>query len=255
MLLLAEFAAFALTAGRATIVIRSFLVALPLLVFIALCFAVSLLLLLYRAPEAFQVGREQRISPVPYPDYSGTAGELVEGTVLAQTFFVPPQEASDVPPDKSDEACLMIMLANYGGRENSGKCRVVIRSGGIETTGYIDYSRVADNKFHKICFESLRPSDVIGRTNRLELIADEGGTGSSITAWLSSDTRLGTAAVNGEETGKSLVFYMAVNRTNTRNIVIIMGLAITFSGLFTVLVRSGAGDRARDADQKGGNVA
>ncbi|MHA6689580.1 ArnT family glycosyltransferase [Devosia sp. A449] len=130
------------------------------------------------------------------------AGELTKGVSVEQTFTLSTDE--EIAISGQGTACVQLYSATYN-RGNSGMANVSISAPSWNFSGTLDYSGARDNSFATVC-GPVEHHPTRHTPPTIHIRGLEGETGTSITAWLTDDTSNGTAVINGQESGKSLIF-------------------------------------------------
>jgi hypothetical protein len=131
------------------------------------------------------------------------AGEIVSGLLIEQHFRVDDPMVS--APDAT-RPCMGLLLATYSDRRNRGRMTVTVTVDGLSESHSVAFRRVADNMRHMICLREIRFGHIRDAGGfELAIRGVKGRPGRSITAWLTAETRFGTARIDGEDTGASLL--------------------------------------------------
>ncbi len=140
------------------------------------------------------------------------AGEIIKGFEITQTLLLSKEKAELIRElqKSQDKLCLSLFLANYSNRVNKGSIELTLQQKETVFEHVIDMSSVKDNAFHEVCFSSGNFSGISAGDLVIKLAGLDGAPGSSITAWLTSDTKQGVAFINGVNSGKALRFAMAI---------------------------------------------
>lgn len=146
-------------------------------------------------------GEQQQINPRPLDDLS--AGKIFIQTVVSNSSIHTKKYELD------GQLCVELLLATHGDRDNSGTVKLTLTLDGNQHHRNIDMREVADNVFHRVCFDDLLINDFI-ESEKIELIIAgvDGEPGSSITSWTTTDTRYGSFAqeLPDDNVERSLVF-------------------------------------------------
>ena len=155
------------------------------------------------------------------------AGEIVSGLLIEQHFQVDDPMVS--APDAS-RPCLGLLLATYSDRKNRGRMTVTVTVDGLSESHSVDFRRVADNVRHMICVRKIRFEHMRDAGGfELAIHGVKGRPGRSITAWLTAETRFGSARIDGEDTDTSLL--VSLHERDFGRPVVIAGL-----GLFILML-------------------
>jgi hypothetical protein len=164
------------------------------------------------------------------PLRSVPAGELVDGVLVFQKGGAP---ASNLIAKLGRHLCFGIQFATYE-RKNRGKLKITWRQGEHADHWFARSAYVKDNEFKYFC-----PRKGIAAGQEFEIAMSSVGikSGHAPTAWLTEDTRLGTAMINGIDQKASLSLRFASYREVTlRHILSLDRGAYIFGWLISVLI-------------------
>lgn len=118
-------------------------------------------------------------------------GEISTNFQIEQTVNRESLIMDHLLPDSS-RVCLDLLLANWGGRSNTGSFAVDLLVDAELYTEIIPAKSVEDNVFHTICFDHLYIQTLYNhRDMRLILRGISSPNGAAITAWTTSDLSAG----------------------------------------------------------------
>lgn len=168
---------------------------------------------------ADQVAGSNLLNPVP-------AGEFVDRTWILQKGEIP---VLDAVAKHGRHLCFGIQFATYA-RTNRGNLQITWRQGGLVGEWIMRSAHIKDNEFKYFC-----PSKGIAAGRRFEIAIAGVGTkaGHAPTAWLTGDTRFGTATINGSEQKASLSLRFASFREVTTRHIIHLDRGAYFIGWLT----------------------
>jgi len=166
------------------------------------------------------------------------AGEIVQGFLLVQPVRLSAEEARCSREAAGPEArvCARLLLGTYANRKNVGSVRVTMTQPGLELVNVINMRSVRDGALNEVCFppgrfEGFSPSELALRVEGVN-----GASGSSITAMMSEEVGRGTALINGEESGKGLVFSLLVERPAPYVSKAVVALSVVYAIMIAILV-------------------
>jgi hypothetical protein len=166
------------------------------------------------------------------------AGEIVQGFLVVQPVRLSAEEARRSREAAGPEArvCARLLLGTYANRKNVGSVRVTVTQRGLELVNVINMRSVRDGALNEVCFppgrfEGFSPSDL---TLRVEGV--NGASGASITALLGENVDRGTALINGEDSGKALVFSLVVERPAPYVSKAVVALSVVYAIMIAILV-------------------
>ena len=136
-------------------------------------------------------------------------GDIVAGMSIVQTVPLNADERHLLT--SGGQVCLRLLLATYA-RPNMGSATVTLSVAHASLQFSLPFASVENNEYYSFC-GALNgqpiPPATIPRDLVIRIDGIEGAPGSSVTAWLTKDVSRGTAAVNGVDTGMSLLFTLA----------------------------------------------
>jgi hypothetical protein len=178
--------------------------------------------ILIRMPQVFEVKKNIPLLNPPRVINNKPAGEIIDGFVIEQEI-----QGSEFLPFEENDLCIHLYLANYNDRQNAGNMDVVIARGTEVLSGSVVYGKINDNAFEKVCFDNGFHQPNHG--NLILTIRGVGGKpGSSITAWLTEETRLGRAVINGNEANASLVLGLTYEHQRPERLAMVLVLTLLF---------------------------
>lgn len=179
-------------------------------------------------------------------------GEIVQGFEIVQPVRLSAEEARRSREAAGPEArvCSRLLLGTYANRKNVGSVRVTVTQPGTELVNVINMRSVRDGALNEVCFppgqfEGFSPSEL---TLRVEGV--NGASGASITAMMSEEAGRGTALVNGEDSGRALVFSLLVERPAPYVSKAVVALAVTYAIMLAILVTLAVRAWIPDPDEK-----
>jgi hypothetical protein len=166
------------------------------------------------------------------------AGEILHGTVLGQSIRIPAAFATAVrKAEQADEFCFGVTMATYA-RTNSGHIIMELVQDGWRLKETISAKHVEDNEMHPICHGPDRWAGVAGGDAQVNIRGVDSAPKNAVTLWLTSDTKLGEAFLDGKNTGRSMHYSLfergAYSKQSLAKIVFI-GLYALFVAVLTYL--------------------
>ena len=166
------------------------------------------------------------------------AREIVQGFVIDQPVSLSAAEAARSRDAASSDTrvCVRLLLGTYANRKNVGSVRVTVTQSGLELVNVINMRSVRDGALNEVCFppgqfDGFSPSEL---TLRVEGV--NGAAGASITALISEEVGRGTALINGEDSGKALVFSLLVERPAPYVSKAVVALSVVYAIMTAILV-------------------
>ncbi|WP_266157756.1 hypothetical protein [Dyella silvatica] len=150
-----------------------------------------------------------------FPEHAAAsepAGELVSGFKLEQSIDdgLVSDAISSSPYDGG--VCADVLLANYYDRVNTGVFSLTLRINNVDKVVLSSAGLVANNAYHRFCFDGLKKSDLLHKKLVIVLQGVDSPPGQAVTAWL--DGSSAGAFQHGNALGKSLIFSILVMEPN-----------------------------------------
>jgi hypothetical protein len=136
-----------------------------------------------------------------------SAGEFISGKQIKQEIQTSSLLVDKYSATSNEYITLDILLANYANRKNHGKLEITIETPSAFQKKVIDYQDIlSDNSYYKFDFDKIKTKEILKLQSFSITLKGEGIPGSSITAWMSSDTRHGRIELDGKLTEFSFIF-------------------------------------------------
>lgn len=166
-------------------------------------------------------------------------GEITKNFYLEQKISI--DKLKNIKSTQYDNIiCLNILLANYSNRSNIGEFGANFKVDDIDNKMVINAADVKDNLKHRICFDGLSASALYSANDvKIILHGITGESGSSVTAWSSTNVASGKITNKGERfNNRSLIFdVVLVNKTDDKKIKAFIIILIGALAVLTMVFR------------------